>query len=112
MSVRINLPFRRKTESRRKEHYVYILASRRNGTLYVGVTNDLIRRVHEHRNDFVKGFTSKYRVHRLVYFEQCEDFDSALLREKQIKKWQRKWKLELIEEKNPEWRDLYRELVI
>jgi len=92
-------------------HYVYILANKRNGTLYVGVTNDLIRRVYEHRNDFVQGFTRKYGVHRLVYFEQCEDFDSALQREKRIKEWKRKWKVELIETGNPEWKDLYEEIV-
>jgi putative endonuclease len=92
-------------------YYIYLLASKRNGTLYVGVTHDLIRRVYEHKNDFVKGFTSKYGVHRLVYFEQCEDYESAVQREKQIKEWKRKWKLELIEKVNPEWKDLYEEYV-
>ncbi len=92
-------------------YYVYILASKLNGTLYVGVTNDLIRRVYEHKNDFVEGFTNKYGVHRLVYFEECEDFDSARQREKRIKEWKRKWKIELIEKENPEWRDLYEEIV-
>jgi len=109
----IDSPFRRKTESSEKmsTYYVYILASKRNGTLYVGVTNDLIRRVYEHKNDFVEGFTNKYGVHRLVYFEECEDFDSARQREKRIKEWKRKWKIELIEKENPEWRDLYEEIV-
>ena len=93
------------------DYYVYILASKRNGTLYVGFTNDLLRRVYEHKNDFVKGFTKKYGVHKLVYFEQCESYDSALSREKQIKEWQRKWKLELIEKVNPLWQDLYDELI-
>lgn len=92
-------------------YYVYILASKRNGTLYVGVTNDLIRRAYEHKNDFVEGFTRKYGVYKLVYFEQCEDFDSALQREKRIKEWKRKWKIELIEKGNPEWKDLYEEIV-
>jgi putative endonuclease len=92
-------------------YYVYLLASKRNGTLYVGVTHDLIRRVYEHKNDFVKGFTSKYSVHKLAYFEQCEDYESAVQREKQIKEWKRKWKLELIEKVNPEWKDLYEEYV-
>jgi len=92
-------------------HYVNILASKRNGTLYVGVTNDLIRRVYEHRNDFVQGFNRKYGVHRLVYFELCEDFDTALQRENRIKEWKRKWKVELIEKGNPEWKDLYEEIV-
>jgi len=75
------------------------------------VTNDLIRRVYEHKNNFVEGFTSKYGVHRLVYFEQCDDLDSALQREKRIKEWKRKWKVELIETGNPEWKDLYEEIV-
>ena len=91
--------------------YVYILASKRNGTLYTGVTNDLLRRVYEHKNDFVQGFTRKYGVHILVYFEQCEGYEPALQREKQIKEWKRKWKLELIEKANPGWQDLYEELV-
>ena len=92
-------------------YYIYILASKRNGTLYTGVTNDLMRRVFEHKNDFVKGFTKKYGVHTLVYFEQCDDYDSSLQREKQIKEWRRKWKLELIEKENPEWNDLYEKLL-
>ncbi len=91
-------------------YYVYILASRRNGTLYVGVTNDLSRRVFEHRNNLVKGFTEKYGVHTLVHYEDCESIESAILREKQLKEWQRKWKLSLIEGTNPEWRDLYDEI--
>ena len=93
------------------QHYVYMLASKYNGTLYVGVTNDLIRRIYEHKNDFVEGFTSKYAVHRLVYFEQCEDFESALQREKRIKEWKRRWKIELIEKGNPLWKDLYGDIV-
>ena len=92
-------------------YYVYILASKRNGTLYVGFTNDLLRWVYEHKNNFVKGFTSKYGVRNLVYFEQCESFESALSREKQIKEWKRKWKLELIEKVNPLWKDLYEDLI-
>ena len=86
---------------------VYILASRRNGTLYVGVTSDLSKRVWEHKSDLVKGFTRKYGVHCLVYFEQHADMAGAITREKQIKKWNRAWKLELIERANPEWRDLW-----
>ncbi|MFA5309186.1 MAG: GIY-YIG nuclease family protein [Dehalococcoidales bacterium] len=92
-------------------YYVYILANKRNGTLYVGVTNDLLRRIYEHKNDFVKGFSSKYGVHNLVYYEQCDNHDAALAREKQIKEWQRKWKLELIEKANPLWQDLYDRLI-
>ena len=89
-----------------KVYYVYILASKRNGTLYIGVTNDLERRIFEHRNDLIEGFTKKYGVHYLVYYEQTEDIHAAIQREKQLKKWNRKWKLELIEKQNPEWKDL------
>ncbi|MEN8133294.1 MAG: GIY-YIG nuclease family protein [Pseudomonadota bacterium] len=94
-----------------KQPTVYILASKRNGTLYTGVTSDLIKRVHEHKNGLIDGFTKKYRVHYLVYFEQCEDMMSAITREKQIKKWNRAWKLRLIEKGNPEWMDLYESLL-
>jgi putative endonuclease len=94
-----------------KTYYVYILASRKRGTLYIGVTNDLIRRVYEHKKDFVEGFTKKYGVHQLVYFEQTNDIYSAMAREKQMKKWYRQWKIELIEKANPGWRDLYYDLV-
>ena len=90
-----------------KSYYVYILASKKNGTLYVGVTNDLIRRVDEHKQDRIEGFTKKYKVHLLVYVEETNDVNSALEREKQIKKWNRQWKIELIEKQNPEWDDLY-----
>ena len=94
-----------------KTYYVYILASKRKGTLYIGVTNDLIRRVHEHKNNMIKGFTTKYQVHRLVYYEQTSDIHSAISREKRMKKWKRRWKIELIEKNNPEWKDLYEDLV-
>jgi putative endonuclease len=93
------------------EYYVYILASKKHGTLYVGVTNDLVKRAFEHKNDLVDGFTKKYGVHQLVYFEQTSDVNSAITREKQIKKWRRQWKIELIEEKNPDWKDLFLYLV-
>jgi putative endonuclease len=89
-----------------KTYYVYILSSKRNGTLYIGVTNNLERRLNEHRNNLIEGFTNKYNVHHLVYFEDVNDIQSALQREKQLKRWTRKWKLELIEKVNPEWRDL------
>ena len=92
-------------------YYVYILASKRNGTLYVGVTNDLIRRVCEHKNDLVAGFTKRYGVHLLVYYESTSDITSAIQREKQIKKWNRAWKLKIIERANPDWKDLYSEIV-
>jgi len=93
------------------QYYIYILASRRNGTLYIGVTSDLIKRVYEHKNNLVGGFTKKYNVHRLVYYEKTEDISSAIMREKRIKKWKRTWKIELIEKSNPEWRDLYFDLL-
>ncbi len=93
-----------------KGGYVYILASERNGTLYVGVTSDLVRRVWEHREGAVPGFTSKYGVKSLVWFEPHDDIESAIRREKAIKKWRRAWKLSLIEETNPNWRDLYETL--
>ena len=93
-----------------KDYYVYILANQRNGTLYIGVTSDLIRRVWEHKNKLVEGFTQRYDVDKLVYFEQCSDIESAIHREKRLKRFNRKWKLELIETENPEWKDLYSEL--
>ncbi|MCF7845217.1 MAG: GIY-YIG nuclease family protein [Candidatus Pacebacteria bacterium] len=89
-----------------KTYYVYIMASKRNGTLYIGVTNDLERRIYEHKNNIIKGFTEKYKVHYLVYYEETSDIKTAIEREKQIKKWNRKWKLELIEKENKEWVDL------
>ena len=85
---------------------VYILASQKNGTLYIGVTSDLVKRAWEHKNDAVDGFTKQYGVHRLVYYELHGDMLSAITREKQFKKWNRAWKLMLIEEKNSEWKDL------
>ncbi len=90
-----------------KDFYVYILCSKRNGTLYTGVTSDLIKRVYEHKNDLVEGFTRKYYIHRLVWYEIHESCESAFEREKQIKKWKRAWKLKLIEKDNPSWNDLY-----
>ena len=94
-----------------KQPCVYILANRRNGTLYVGVTSDLIKRIYEHKNGFADGFTKRYRVHSLVYFEVHGDMAAAIEREKHIKKWNRAWKLALIEKINPDWRDLYDEIV-
>jgi putative endonuclease len=87
--------------------YVYILASKIGGTLYIGVTNDLIRRVAQHKAKMAEGFTKKYGVDRLVYFECFEDVEAAIHREKRLKKWPREWKIKLIEEKNPNWSDLY-----
>lgn len=91
------------------EYYVYILASKRNGTLYIGVTNDLVRRIYEHKHNLVEGFTKRHNVHELVYYEQGEDIYEAISREKQLKAWQRKWKIELIEKSNPQWKDLFKE---
>jgi putative endonuclease len=96
---------------RERQPCVYILASKRNGTLYIGVTSDLIKRVWEHKNDLVDGFTKEYGVHQLVYFEMLDDMASAIQREKQLKKWNRNWKIQLIEKENPEWADLYESLI-
>src|SRR5271166_749216 len=93
-----------------KVYYVYIMASRRNGTLYTGVTNDISRRAFEHREGLVPGFTKKYGVKMLVYFEMFDDIGFAIERETRLKKWNRAWKLQLIEERNPHWRDLYETL--
>jgi putative endonuclease len=90
-----------------RSYWVYILASRIGGTLYIGVTNDLVRRVYEHRSKVVAGFTQRYGVARLVYYEQFSDIENAISREKRLKKWNRAWKVRLIEESNPDWIDLY-----
>ena len=91
-------------------YWVYILASKRNGTLYTGVTSDLTRRIQAHREGLIPGFTKRYRVKLLVYFEHHQDINVAILREKRIKRWHREWKLELIESQNPQWRDLWLDL--
>ena len=91
-------------------YFVYILASQRNGTLYTGVTNDLVRRISEHKQDLAPGFTARYGVKTLVWWEAHDDIEQAILREKRIKRWRRAWKLTLIETANPGWRDLYPEL--
>jgi putative endonuclease len=90
-----------------KQPAVYILSSKRNGTLYVGVTSDLAKRVWEHKNNLVEGFTNRYGVHQLVWFELHESMESAIKREKRLKDWKRKWKVQLIEKTNPDWEDLY-----
>ena len=90
-----------------KQPAVYILTSRRHGTIYIGVTSDLVKRVWEHKNNVVEGFTKKYGVHELVYFEMHADMAQAIQREKRIKKWNRAWKIELIEKENPDWHDLW-----
>jgi len=88
-------------------YYVYIMASQKNGTLYVGVTNDLVRRVYEHKNNLTDGFTKQYAVHTLVWFESTESIEAAITREKQLKNWKREWKIALFEPTNPDWNDLY-----
>ena len=93
-------------------YYVYILASRRDGAIYVGITNDLVRRVYENRIKAVPGFTTKYNITRLVWFEIYDDPVSAISREKELKKWKRSWKVQLIEAQNPEWKDLYESICI
>ncbi len=94
-----------------KTGYVYILTSQKNGTLYIGVTSDLIKRIYEHKNSDVPGFTKRYGVMYLVYFEIFEDIEQAILREKRMKKWNRGWKIQLIEKSNPDWSDLYPNLL-
>jgi putative endonuclease len=91
-------------------YWVYILASGKHGALYIGVTNDLVRRVYEHRNKIVRGFTSRYGVARLAWFETYDDPTSAIEREKELKKWRREWKVNLVERDNPNWDDLYNEI--
>jgi putative endonuclease len=94
------------------QYFVYILASKRNGTLYIGMTSNLAKRVYEHKNDLLDGFTKRYSIHNLVYYEMTGDMGSALTKEKQIKKWRRSWKIALIEKQNPKWEDLYYELLL
>jgi putative endonuclease len=94
-----------------KQPAVYILASKRNGTLYIGVTSDLVKRIWEHRENMVEGFTKRYNVHILVWYELHESMESAITREKRLKNWKRNWKLELIENNNPKWLDLYHTII-
>ena len=94
-----------------KQSYVYILASQRNGTLYIGLTSDLIKRIWEHKNKFVPGFTEKYNVTMLVYYEIFHDITLAANREKRLKEWKRQWKIDLIEKMNPDWKDLYQDII-
>jgi putative endonuclease len=106
--------FPRKRESKNLSmlnyYYVYIISNFNNKVLYIGVTNDLKRRIYEHKNKLIKGFTSKYNINKLVFFEQFNNINEAIQREKQMKKWNRKWKDELIEKVNPEWKELYDEI--
>jgi putative endonuclease len=94
-----------------RDFYVYIMASKKNGTLYVGVTSDLVKRVWQHKNNVVPGFTQRHHVHTLVYFEPCGDAEQAIRREKRLKAWNRQWKLDLIEKQNPFWEDLFPEIL-
>jgi len=94
-----------------KQPAVYILASKKNGTLYIGVTSNLVKRIWEHKNNFVEGFTEKYGIHQLVWYELHATMESAIVRENRLKDWKRAWKLKLIEDKNPEWRDLYETII-
>ncbi|MCL5435672.1 MAG: GIY-YIG nuclease family protein [Patescibacteria group bacterium] len=94
-----------------RQYFVYIMTNERYGTLYIGVTSDLVKRAYEHKNGFVEGFTEKYKLHRLVYYEQTENVTAAIEREKQLKTWKRQWKIELIDKFNPEWKDLYKKII-
>ncbi len=94
-----------------KQYYVNILANKRNGTLYTGITNDLVKKVYEHKNNLVEGFTKKYNIHMLVYYESTQNIMSAITKEKQIKAWKRTWKLNLIEKMNPDWNNLYDKII-
>ena len=94
-----------------KQYYVYILASKKNGVLYTGVTSDLIKRVYEHKQSATKGFTERYWIKKLVFYEVHQEIEAAIAREKQIKKWRREWKIDLIEKQNPEWNDLFEEVI-
>src|SRR5208283_805718 len=98
-------------EMREKYYYVYILASKPYGTLYTGVSSNIPSSTWQHKNDLVEGFTKRYHVHRLVWYEQTNSIESAINKEKQIKKWRRRWKLDLIEKMNPDWKDLYDEII-
>ena len=94
-----------------KNYYIYILASKKNGTLYIGMTNDLVRRIFEHKSGSIEGFTKKYSVDKLVYLESTTDVNEAIAREKRLKKWKRQWKIDLIENSNPDWRDLSEDFI-
>ena len=108
---KVVIPAKAGIQKRMNQYYVYILASKKNGTLYTGVTKNLAKRCYEHKQDMVEGFTKEYQVHTLVYYEIHGDINEAITREKQIKKWNRSWKIRLIEEKNPLWHDLYDDIV-
>lgn len=110
-SSKLKLKYKQLRPRMAKQPAIYLLASKRNGTLYIGVTSNLVQRIWQHRNDLVPGFTQRYKVHRLVYYELHDEMTEAISREKQLKKWKRDWKLKLIEGFNPDWRDLWWEIV-
>ena len=107
----LSFPRRRESKKAMQQYYVYIMASKKHGTLYIGVTNDIIKRVYQHKNDLLEGFSKKYATHNLVYYEIHGDIINAIQREKRLKKWERQWKINLIEKDNPEWKDLYLDMV-
>jgi putative endonuclease len=94
-----------------KNYYIYMMSNVKNNVLYIGITNDLLRRVYEHKNDLIEGFTKKYRCHKLVWFEMTSDINAAIIKEKQMKKWKREYKENVINKMNPDWKDLYEGLV-
>lgn len=94
-----------------KEYYIYILTNKKNGTLYIGVTSNLVKRVFEHKSKYIEGFTKKYNLDKLVFYEKTNSVESAITREKQMKKWKREYKLNAINKLNPEWKDLYKEII-
>jgi putative endonuclease len=102
---------RKMNQQQQKTYYIYILASKKNGTLYIGLTNDLVKRVCEHKERVVKGFTEKYHVNQLVYYEIHSSSYEAVSRERQMKKWNREWKIKLVEKTNPDWNDLYLSII-
>ncbi|MFC1724094.1 GIY-YIG nuclease family protein [candidate division KSB1 bacterium] len=93
-----------------KKYYIYIMSNKKDGTLYIGITNDLKRRVYEHKDGKIKGFTKRYNLDKLIYFEEFKNIDEAIIREKMLKRWNRTWKTELLEKSNPDWKDLYDDL--
>jgi putative endonuclease len=108
--ISYNIQPKKADDMKTKQSYIYITTNKPNGTLYIGVTSDLIKRIYEHKNHLAEGFTSKYDLNKLVYYEIFDDIENAILREKQMKKWNRDWKLRLISEFNPTWKDLYDEI--
>ncbi len=107
----MSFPRRRESLSMDKNYYVYIVTNKKYGVLYIGVTNNLVRRVYEHKHSIIEGFTKRYNINKLVYFEVYDEIEEAILREKRLKKWNRQWKINLIENENSNWDDLYNQLI-